>query len=289
MNELFPGIDGMSPRGELVSDTCCPPSFCDIAPCQMTSSYIGLLPSGPLWDRPKYEAQMIMQRNGDCTICWDCDHCPSMVDYAVNVGQRLHYLLMHSLWPSVRESDPFTAYSSTAEWLERFNWIDCFKGNCRPAALGEVTPIEYLDDCDEAVQVDIRYTPKYQRALESAIIKSLQRMQMGVIKNLAAINFVIEPLKARIVPVDDAPSCDLDEICLQIEKTSDFFDGVTADPCGKPEAFTAYINRDIMQLDSRLPLYIWPGHMAAECIVRSLLSHSQRFCLLRPQQLPEGV
>lgn len=288
MNTLYPGIDGMSPKGELVSDQCCPPSFCDIAPCQIVSSFIGLLPSGPLWDRPKYEATMIMQRSGDCTICWDCDHCPTMVDYAVNVGQRLVYLLNNALWPAIRESNPYTAYSSTSEWLERFNWQDCFKGNCRPAILGETTPIEYLDECGP-VQVDIRYTPKYQRAYESALIKSLQRMQMGIIKNLASINFVIEPLKARVVPVDDLDGCALDEICLQIEKTSDYFDNVAAGPCEKPEPFVAYIDRDIMQLDSRLPKYIWPGHMAAECIVRSLLSHSNRFCLLRPQQTPEGV
>lgn len=286
MNELFPGIDGMTPRGIIENDGCCPRSFADIDACEIATSYIGLLPNGPLWDRAKYEASVMIRDGKTCSACWKEDHCPTMVDYAVNAGERLATVIMSSLWPAYREADPFTAATSTADWLERFEWNNCFESDCRPANLGDVTPLEYMGECGP-IRVDIRYSPAVRLAYESALVKSLDRLSLGIIKNIAAINFVIEPLKVRIVPVPTEDPCTAETLCVRLEKTSDFFEGINLEACGKPTPIRAYVDRDVYRLPVELPKYIWPGHLAAECIVRSLLSHVSRLCVIREQQIPD--
>lgn len=286
MNVLVPGIDGMVSAGKLEHTGCCPPSFADVDECTLATAYIGLLPSGPLWDRPKYEAITTITAAGNCAACWTTEHCPTLVDYAVNVGARLASVIDSTLWPAVRESDPFTAVTSTADWLDRFGWVNCFETSCRSSALGEKTPIEYMTECGP-VYVQITYPPSIKQAFESALIKTLERLSLGIVKNLAAINFVLEPLKVRVVPLDTEDACENETLCVTFEKTSDFFDGVNPNPCGIPTPVAAYIDRDVMQLPSDLDKYIWPGHMAAECIVRSLLSHVSRFCVVRTPQTPD--
>jgi hypothetical protein len=285
MNDLFPGIDGMVPKGTVTANDCCSPTPCEVDPCQVARSFIGLLPSGPLWDAAKYKAMTVLATACDCAACWTPDHCPSMVDYAIHMGQRLAGLINGPLWVSVRERDPFTAYSSTSEWLDRLGWADCFNTLCRSHKLGDLTPIEIMTECG-ATLVQIEYGQDYLRAYESAVIKSLSRLNYGIIKNLASINFVLEPLKARVVPAEFEDACESDEVCLTIEKTSDTFDGVTPKACGIPLSIPAYIDRDAMGLPADLPRWIWPGHMAAECITRSLLSHNPRFCFIRSQETP---
>lgn len=286
MNDLFPGIDGMTPKGVLKGDDCCPPSFADIDACEIATAYIGLLPKGPLWDRAKFESVMMIRDGQTCSACWQEDHCPTMVDYAVNIGESLANVIMTTLWPAYRESDPFTAATSTGDWLERFGFNNCFESDCRPASLGALTPLEYMGECGP-IRVDIRYSPATRIAYESALIKSLERLSFGIIKNIAAINFVIEPLKVRVIPVVTETPCESPELCVRLEKTSDFFEGINLDACGKPTQITAYVDRDVYRLPAELPRYIWPGHLAAECIVRSLLSHVSRLCVIRDQQIPD--
>jgi len=286
VNELFPGIDGMTPRGTIKGDGCCPPSFADLDACEIASSYIGLLPDGPLWDRPKFEAAMMIRDGQTCSACWKEDHCPTMVDYAINIGEQLFVALSTALWPSFREADPFKAATSVEDWLDRFGWANCFESDCRPASLGEVTPVEYMTDCGP-VRVNITYSPAVKLAYESALVKSLERLSLGIIKNIAAINFVIEPLKVRIVPVPVDDPCNAEELSIRLEKTSDFFEGINLEPCGKPTPIRAYVDRDVYRLPAELPKYIWPGHLAAECIVRSLLSHVSRLRVIRDQQTPD--
>lgn len=286
MNDLKPGIDGMVPFGVLTDSDCCPPSFCDVDSCQLATSFIGLLPKGPMWDAAKYKARITINRYKDCDACWTCDHCPSLVDYAIHVGQLTANAITGPIWRAFRDSDPFTVRDATSSWLDRLQWQDCFRTLCRGSSMGELTPVEIMTDCGPQ-QVDIPIVGEYKIAFESALIKSLTRMNLGLIKNMAAVNFVIEPLKVQAVPVMDGDVCETGRACITFEKTADHFDGVAKDACGNATPIQAWIDRDIAGLPPQLAKYIWPGHLAAECIVRSLLSHVPKFCVIRTAQTPD--
>ena len=133
---------------------------------------------------------------------------------------------------------------------------------------------------------------------------------MGVIKNLCGINWVIEPLGAEIVPVYPVPCVDPpDPVPLYPEqdvpalkrpmrKSSKIGDALTCDPsvCGdtafriRPDQGLAgglrfwRCLRDLVPLPkvpaywdrgcdrpAGLPDRVWPGVLAAECIVRSMM------------------
>src|SRR6478752_2347785 len=110
------GIDGLVPVGVLPPSGCCPPDICEINPDALACTAISLLPSGPLWDKAKMAG---ISCGGNCES--DCgekpfgteeDVCQSLVAHAIYTGRKLYYYIMNSLWPSLRESDPETAFTT---------------------------------------------------------------------------------------------------------------------------------------------------------------------------------
>jgi hypothetical protein len=108
---------------------------------------------------------------------------------------------------------------------------------------------------------------------------------MGVIKNMCGINWIIEPLGAEIKPVEpippDAPptgeKCESmcsDNVQFVIGPTSDTIESVgDGDICTTqmpPERIPAYWDRGCDK-PAGLPDRVWPGVLAAECIVRSMM------------------
>jgi hypothetical protein len=111
---------------------------------------------------------------------------------------------------------------------------------------------------------------------------------MGVIKNLCGINWIIEPLGAMIQPrnletavfpdPETMGGCDSlcpDKVEFEILPISDYLPGCidtsVCDPTPVRPLVQAYKERNWCNSPAGLPAVIWPGVLAAECIVRSLM------------------
>src|SRR5207244_9658331 len=117
---------------------------------------------------------------------------------------------------------------------------------------------------------------------KKAIVISLTRAQMGVIRNLCGLNWIIEPLGAQLSPVfsdpviDDSPCASecAEPTAFEVAPSRDWLDGVA--PCDicemreGPPRVQAYWDRGCDR-PAGLPDRIWPGVLSAECIVRSML------------------
>lgn len=302
------GIDGPAEQALLAGDGCCPPSICNITLCSLICNFVNALPRGPLWDRAKAQALDRAQRGITEPICSKDEPCVTLVNHAIYSANKLWHLLQDAIWPAIRESDPFTCTSVTVDdWLSRMGWVDCFSAACRDARLGDVTPLEVLVN-GVATRVEPNFPADLRTAVKLGIVRSLARLDIGIVPNLDSINFVIEPLGAKVEhvglscePWPCLPGCEPpDAGCAE---PGDNSNPGTPDPCcprcdhpvwkithasttlpapsiprcdldgmlGPESTISASYTPDLCTDPAGLPTTIWPGVLAAECIVRSLV------------------
>lgn len=281
MNRL--GIDGYVDVGNVDGQSCCPPTLCDLDLCSMICNFVNLLPRGPLWDNSKKNV-LDRYRNGcNGTETIPCpavpEACTTLVAHSIYTARKIHDVLVNGLFAVVREFDPRTAYFTLDDWLERLGWVDCYGSACRSAVLGALTPYEIEGDCGP-VFVAPDAPEALQKAVKRGVVLALVRLNMGIIKNLDGINFVLEPLGAELVPFIDACTVDPDTgetacpIVFSILPTA----GLTRAcelTCPTYEQYYECVNNPIQNSYNPgvvgLPETIYPGLLSAECIVRSLL------------------
>lgn len=283
------GADGMVATAVLPPDNCCPPALCEIDICGLTCNFVKLLPSGPMWDEPKRQA---LDKYQDAE-CFDPSFvpdvftaCTSVVVHSVYVASKLQLLLTDALWPALREADPAKAFDTMEDWLERLGWKDCFEGACRDPDLGPRTPYEIQNQCGNLF-CDLPMPDNLRDAYLHALVLALNRLRMGIIRNLPSINWVIAPLGAQLIvtPGSSANACPMG---FTLRPLSNTLPGWTRMGCPLSEE-----EKDI--LDSDIPSYfnpppcngvpvpgpLWPGLMSAECIIRSLLPRNRSYRITR--------
>jgi hypothetical protein len=277
------GVDGrVFGVADEPDDQCCPPALCQITECDMACSFINLLPSGPLWDKPKAEALAYYQQGGTCDLSLvpPASSCQSLVAYAVYMGRSLVSLLEGALAPALRESSPHTAVTTLDDWLDRLGWQDCYASQCREVLLGDLTPYEVMGECGP-IFCPPPTPDELVCAVKRGIVIALTRTNMGVIKNLDGLNWIIEPLGAVLTPLNvaecanqPAGPCDTCERTFTLCNVGDTLPACniteTCHPVTVPPV-QAYIDTNPCTSAAGLPSRIWPGVIAAECIVRSLL------------------
>lgn len=292
MNPQKPGIDGLVPFYTPPADACCPPDLCSITLDSLRCAYVGLLPSGPLWDAAKQRA-MNLPDGGLCgdpcaSDCPPANACSSMVDYARFTGAMLYNQIFDSLWPSLRESSPVTAYTTMDSWLDRLGWRDCYNTHCRDPRLGEMTPYEIMGECG-VEYCPPTFTPAFSLIYKRGVLTALWRLRHGVAKNLAGINFVLAPLYSEIVLDPNFGPTNPDvEPCLVLRPTADEAPHVQPAPCPRNAETDAVDRRrepifltPATGLCAGSPPKVYPMTLAAHCIARSLLPTCCNVCLRR--------
>lgn len=284
---IVAGADGCVDAREVTpTGDCCPPTLAQMSYCAMACAFIELLPSGPLWDKPK-EQMMARYREREATGVCDpaiCEPeepqpnmtCQSVVSYAVFSSYVLMDNLLNALWPSLRESDPFTAVTTIDEWLERLGWEDCYRTACRSPSLGSLTPYEIPGECGP-IYCPVPIPEDLECAIKRGLVHSLSRASMGGVRNLCWINWVIEPLGGAVSVADVEGSCT--NKILTISPLSDTLPKCPTDLC--PVAINQPQGTVVAKVETQtpedcdirlgLPDVIWPGLLSAACIVRSLL------------------
>lgn len=282
--ELTNAVDGNIPAAVLSHDECCTDPLCineEASMCGMLDA----LPTGPLWDAEKSRVRQIIVASGGVPAGGFQD--PSMVVYTAYLGQHLAKLVTDVAQPPVREAFPHTAVTTLDDWLDRLNWVDCYRSTCRAEYLAVLSPYEADGTCGpEYFPTD--FTDEFENALKHAILQCLVRSQMGVIKNLAGINWILEPLKVVLQPVqpypdvvqefianpalaEDCVPCFSLDLSLELVNTTNELPGAptVASFCGDDPlpiaAEQTYIDAD------GNPILLYPNVIAAECIVRSMM------------------
>lgn len=301
---LVNGVDGATLTGLL--DDC---GGCNDIPCAdkfgYVCSFLDVLPTGPMWDLPKAEVRQVLEATGDVPV--DGLGCNSMVTYAVYMGQLLHYYVTEVLGQTLREADPCTAVNTLDDWLDRTGWQDCYRNACRPDFIASISPYESDNaDCGGTSYCATQFPDEFERALKHGILMAMQRFRMGVIRNLEGINFVIEPLGAQMSAVFtpevqayladptacecpdntdcgcgvSCPPCWCDDITFEVTNIGDTLPGApTADSfCGDPPPTVAAL-QDYTNCTDNTVTQLYPGVIAAECIIRAML----------PQQCPNII
>lgn len=344
------GIDGRVPAYEPLRDGCCPPTICSIDWCGLICNFIQMLPRGPLWDQAKATRLSAYAQCGlDAACDWtSCERptCASLVDHSIYAAKRLLDVLASAVWPAIRESDPWTAHDTLDDWLDRLGWQDCFDCACRDPSIKGLTPIDVMgveEGCDLIVCCPPTFPDELICAVKQGVVRSLARLQLGVVRNLDAINFVIEPLGAKLeascyryvaldpmtcneddgvtlevcpAPTIDAtdpwlckqqdvgaiaaqsvptwmrqwefkicPLTDVLPACVKLECDPDIplpraSEAIEAAASGAISTVQAYYEPDCNDTMG-LPSRIYPGVMAAECIVRSMLPLGSRISIVR--------
>jgi hypothetical protein len=286
--------DGCQDTIALPQTDCCAPPLCGNDLCCTLVAFMNLLPSGPLWDYWKNAAISYFESHDDpakCPLIKD-PACPSMVLHAIYAVLRLRSYIHNALWPALRESNPNTAVTTLDDHLARLQWEDCYAQHCRSAMLGVITPYEILSDCGP-VFCPANLPADLECAVKRNIAIALTRANMGIVKNICSINWVIQPLGAEIKPrmpyaTGPAPPVDTAAMCyspcsnrsapveFDICHTRDWLEGCSGDVCdtlGPLPKIQAYWDRECDR-PAGLPERIWPGVLAAECIVRSMMPTS---------------
>jgi hypothetical protein len=277
------GADGKQEVG-IIQDAggCCPVKLCALTHCAVACLFIRLLPSGPMWDIKKSETisnlQTTVGPNGEIRCDLSTAKCGSMVLFAIYVA-GIFYDTLQDLVFAERESNPYTAYDTMPQWLDRLGWVDCYSGLCRSPELGAQTPYEYMTACGPAF-----CPPNAPQALQDTInhgiIVALSRLQMGGIKTLDWLNWVVEPLGATLVFASMQAGC---APCFNLTKIGETIPSWTKPLCGtnqiQPPIPSFYMS-DVCGTASPL-IKIYPGILAAECIIRSLLPKKSLACLQR--------
>jgi hypothetical protein len=269
---------------------CCPPPLCGNSLCCTFVAFFNLLPSGPLWDFWKQKAISYFESNEDpaqCPLIHDPD-CPSLILHSIYTVLKLRLFVQGHLWIALRESNPYTSISTLDFHLERLRWEDCYLQHCRAVLLGDLTPYEVMGECGP-IFCPPDFPPELICAVKRNIAIALTRANMGIIKNLCSLNWVIEPLGAKLSPIivdepnQDPPlnpfvPCDgpckdtvpTFEICNVEDWIWGCDDGDVCTTQDKPPKIQAYWDRPC-DSPAGLPTRIWPAVLAAECIVRSML------------------
>jgi hypothetical protein len=282
------GADGCVPWVDDDAVYCCPPPLCGNDLCCTFVAFFNLLPSGPLWDFWKAAAISYFERNDDpanCPLLQD-PRCPSLVLHAIYVVLKLKGLVNDALWPAFRESNPYTAITTLDDHLARLQWENCYEQHCRSVLLGELTPLEVWGECGP-IFCEPSYPPELQCALKKNIAIALTRINMGVIRNLCGLNWIIEPLGAELRPVYPPPKptppivlpeCDpsvcIEGVAFEVCNSKDWIYGCpSGDVCETnlpmPKV-PAYWDRGCDR-PAGLPDRVWPAVLAASCIVRSMI------------------
>jgi hypothetical protein len=288
--------DGCQEVLDPVEIGCCPPPLCGNELCCTFVAFFNLLPSGPLWDYWKAAAISYFQINDDpkdCPLLSD-PHCPSLVLHAIYTVLKLKNVVHNALWPAFRESNPYTAITTLDAHLARLQWEDCYAQHCRSVLLGETSAYELMGECGP-VYCPVELGEELDCAVKRNIAIALTRAQMSPIKNLCGLNWIIEPLGAEIKPVlpqppnpppdpnpDSLERCDNTQgLCVAADppqfmicRTRDWLEGCgSGDVCDtlKPPPKIHGAWGYGCGAPAGLPAEIWPGVMAAECIVRSLM------------------
>lgn len=284
------GVDGMRPTGTVASDGCCADPLC-IPLCDSICSFLDVLPDGPMWDRNKQIARQVLTQGGSITgcdtLCVVEPDCPSMISYAAYAGHVLHDMLSNILWPSIREASPYTSVTTLDDWIARLGWEDCYRQNCNTTYRGLLSPYEFLGECGPTY-CEPSFSKDVECALKYAIVVSLTRARRGFIKNLDGFNWVIEPLGSVLRPrqpyssnvlqflrgecdeTEVAP-CFCENVLLEICNTSDTLPGCPdlQSQCGKTT--TTVAAQQSYSCPGRPTIQLYPGVIAAECIVRSFM------------------
>lgn len=286
---LVLGVDGRVPSSVLAEDC----GGCLDIPCAddaaFICSFIDLLPCGPMWDRQKDEAKELITANDGVPPGGFL--CNSMVTLAILVAQALGFNVRSVLGANLRESSPHTAATTVDDWLLRYDWTDCYRSTCTTEFIANLSPYHCPDECGSLTYVATDFPAEFEAALKHAILQSVFRFSRGVLKNLDGINFVIEPLGARIDPLysqpvlnfiadpsscdctdpNECPPCWRDEIQFQITGTSTTLPGApSADSfCGE-RAADVNAEQEYTDCDGVVQL-LRPGVIAAECFVRAML------------------
>jgi hypothetical protein len=287
--ELRYSADGCVPFVVPEETGCCPPPLCGNSLCGTFCAFLNLLPSGPMWDLHKAAAISYFQDNDDpaqCPLLKD-PSCPSLVLHAVYSVMKLKLMTYTALWPAFRESNPYTAVATLDAWLERLKWEDCWESQCRTVVGEELSPLQVWSPCGPITCV-VEFPEELTCAVKRGVAIALTRAQMGVIKSTCGINWIIEPLGAVLKPIYPPPSVDnsppdpcasmcAKDVSFQVCPTGDFLEGCDdGDPCTTQEGappVQAYWDQDCDR-PAGLPERVWPGLMAAVCIVRSMMPPS---------------
>lgn len=264
---------------------CCPPPLCGNDLCCTFVAFFQLLPSGPMWDYWKEQAIGYFQSNEDpaqCPLVAD-PRCPSLILHAIYTVLKLRAMVHGPLWTAYRESNPYTAVTTLDNHLAVLQWEDCYNQHCRSVLLGEITPLEIWTECGPLF-CEPNFPPELENAVKRGVAIALTRANMGVIRNLCGINWIIDPLGAVVTPeIPEAPAPPITEPCdpalcadarFLICNSRDWLHGVgTGDVCETlvplpqvPAFWDLGCDRP-----AGLPQVVWPGVLAAECIVRSLM------------------
>jgi len=279
--------DGCVPVAVPEGPYCCPPPMCGNDLCCTFVAFMNLLPSGPLWDYWKAQAISYFQSNPDdpseCPLIQD-PNCPSLVLHAIYTVLKLRHVVHGALWPALRESNPATAVTTLDNHLARLQWEDCHNQHCRSLLLGEITPYEIWTECGP-VFCPPNFPPELEAAVKRGVAIALTRANMGVIKSLCGINWVISSLGAELKPIyPDPPLPPSTDPCdpygcntlpsYELCYFQDWLEGVgSGDICETnmpPPRVPAYWDRGCDK-PAGLPDRVWPAVLSAECIVRSLM------------------
>jgi hypothetical protein len=281
------GADGCVIFYDPVLEGCCPPPLCGNDLCCTFVAFMNLLPSGPLWDYWKAKAISYFETNpsedpAECPLVKDPD-CPSLILHSIYTVLKLRTWVHDALWTAFRESSSFTAVTTLDYHLAVLQWEDCYRQHCRAVLLGELTPYEIWSECGPLF-CPVDFPKELEDAVKKAIATALTRANMGVIKNLCGLNWIIEPLGAELRPrYTDKPTnpvivpCDeynCNDTAFEISPSRDWLEAVgDGDVCKTqmpPDHVPAYWDRGCDK-PAGLPDRIWPAILAAECIIRSML------------------
>jgi len=268
---------------------CCTPSICSLDPCELICNFVSILPSGPLWDEPK---RRVLEEYSASQFCAteprNVGDCGTIVDHAVYAALKLYDVLRNGLFPALREANPMTAFDTMDDWLDRLNWRSCVEDSCSTPWDGSLLPTQIIGPCG-TYTCELEYEPCLIEYLKHATIIALTRLQLGGIKNLCFINNVIEPFGAVLFPTpgggEECPAT------LSLAPTRESFPIWTKQEClpqASPGECLAYHEPN---KGSRTPLpdKVYPGLMAAECIIRSMLPRSTCIELRRLCEVPELI
>jgi hypothetical protein len=285
-------VDGFLDYAPLqISDDCCAPSACDIDTCNLVCNFINLLPSGPLWDEQKSVARAkyieLCGIGGSKYLpCAEEVECTGLVSHSIYTAIKLSNMVNGALIPAVFESDPNTAFTTMDDWLVRLGWIDCFA--CSPCAMYESLELKRSGVCGQEY-CSPNYSKSLSNTLKHNILRSLSRLQMGIVKNIAAINFVIAPLQAKlaldtscetnVIPID----C---RVKFNLMSKSDKVELWNGDRCAKRDSVTidAFSYDDGCKVNG-VKTKLYPMLYAAECIVRSILPNDNKIKITKRYDL----
>lgn len=279
------GVDGQRPVAELEPDGCCGNPVCKPY-CDTACSFLDLLPTGPMWDRPKDAARQYFVASGAIDPCDPpaYDGCPTMVSYAIYGARVLHDTVANVVWPAIRESRPETAVTTVDDWLSRFGWEDCFRVACADVfyQIDEdcAGPVVCVNPEAGTEHCSASYPAAFGAALKHATLTALARAKRGVIRNLDGLNWIIAPLGAVITPKDlpactdndGLPACFCDTAEFNISSNSATLPGLplVTGVCG--EAAPTVAAEQTFTVDDLAPVAVFPGVIIAATLVRSLMT-----------------